>query len=74
VVKATALVLIAHWLPNLSPHCYHIEGRGGAKAAVRFVNEHSADGTFVFRTDVKSYYASIDHGILLALLEEDARN
>ena len=54
VLKATALVLTAHWLPNLSPHCYHIEGRGGPKAAVRFVNEHLADNTFVFRTDVKS--------------------
>jgi RNA-directed DNA polymerase len=74
VLKATALVLTAHWLPNLSPHCYDIEGRGGPKAAVRFVNEHLADNTFVFRTDVKSYYASIDEGILLALLEEDVRD
>ncbi len=71
VLKAIALVLTAHWLPNLSPHCYHVEGRGGAKAAVRFVNEHIADNPFVFRTDVKSYYASIDHDILLALLAED---
>lgn len=30
VPKATALVLTAHWLPKLSPHRYHIEGRGGA--------------------------------------------
>jgi len=28
------------------------------------VHEHLADNTFVFRTDVKSYYASIDHDIL----------
>ena len=69
VLKATALVLTAHWLPKLSAHCYHIEGRGGAKAAVRFVHEHLADNTFVFRTDVKSYYASIDHEILLAMLD-----
>jgi hypothetical protein len=69
VLKATALVLTAHWLPNLSQHCHHLQGRGGAKAAVRFVNEHLADNKFVFRTDVKSYYASIDHDILLGLLE-----
>jgi len=69
VLKATALVLAAHCLPNLSHHCHHLQGRGGAKAAVRFVNEHLADNTFVFRTDVKSYYASIDHDILLGLLE-----
>jgi RNA-directed DNA polymerase len=71
VLKATPLVLTAHWSPTLSPHCYHLEGRGGAKAAVRFVDEHLADNTFVFRTDVKSYYASIDHDILLAALEDD---
>ena len=50
VLKAIALVLTAHWLPKLSPHCYHIEGRGGAKAAVCFVNAHRADSPFVFRT------------------------
>ena len=70
VLKATAIVLADHWLPDLSPHCHHLEGRGGAKAAVRFVHEHLATNTFVFRTDVKSYYASIDHDILLGLLEE----
>jgi RNA-directed DNA polymerase len=69
VLKATAIVLTAHWLPDLSSHCHHLAGRGGAKAAVRFVHEHLAANTFVFRTDVKSYYASMDHDILLAMLE-----
>ncbi len=70
VLKASALVVTSHWLPKLSHHCHHLQGRGGAKAAVRFVNAHLADNTFVFRTDVKSYYASIDHDILLGLLEQ----
>jgi RNA-directed DNA polymerase len=70
VLKATALVLAVHWLPDLSPHCHHLDGRGGAKAAVRFVHERLAANTFVFRTDVKSYYASIDHEVLFSLLEE----
>ncbi|MBV8128998.1 MAG: hypothetical protein JO114_15225 [Planctomycetaceae bacterium] len=47
VLKATALVLTAHWLPVLSPRCYHVEGRGGAKAAVRFVDSQRGDNTFV---------------------------
>jgi hypothetical protein len=68
VRKAIAIVLTADWLPELSPHCHHLSGRGGAKAAVRFVHDHLAANTFVFRTDVKSYYASIDHEILLSLL------
>ena len=61
VLKATALVLTAHWLPDFSHHCHHLEGRGGAKAAVRFVHEHLAANTFVFRTDVKSQNASLGH-------------
>jgi hypothetical protein len=69
VLKATALVLTAHWLQDFSHHCHHLPGRGGAKAAVRFVHEHLAAHTFVFRTDVKRYYASMDHDLLLAVLE-----
>jgi hypothetical protein len=33
-----------------------------------------AENVFVFRTDVKGYYASIDHGILLRLLSEQVRD
>ena len=50
VLKATAIVLTEHRLPDFSPHCRHLEGRGGAKAAVRFVHEHLAANKFVFRT------------------------
>ncbi len=71
VLKAIALVLTAHLLPRLSSYCYHVEGRGGAKAAVGFVNEHIADNAFDSRTDVKSYFASIDHDILLATLQRE---
>jgi RNA-directed DNA polymerase len=69
VLKATSIVIAAHCLPELSMRCYHIEGRGGAKAAVRFIDDMRGENTFVFRTDVKSYYASIDHNILLGILE-----
>jgi hypothetical protein len=61
VLKATALVLTAHWLPDFSPHCQRQLGRGGAKVVARFVHEHLAAKTFVFLTDVKSYFASIGH-------------
>jgi hypothetical protein len=50
VLKATALVLTGHWLRKLSPHYDRIEGRGGAKAAGRFVDAHRADNPVVFRT------------------------
>jgi hypothetical protein len=48
------LALTAHWQPDFSPHCHRLPGRGGAHAAVRFVHEHLAANTFVFRTDVKT--------------------
>ena len=67
VLKAVALVLTEHLKPHLSPHCYHIAGHGGLKGAVRAVAENLADNKFVLRSDVLSYYASIDHEILYDL-------
>lgn len=63
VLKALTNVL-ADVLP-VSPRCTHIKGHGGAKAAVRQVRAGLPDNRFVLRTDVKSYYASIDHFLLL---------
>jgi hypothetical protein len=63
VMKALSLVLPQH-LP-LSEHCTHLKGHGGAKYAVRHVVAHLPAYTFVLKTDVHSYYASIDHHLLL---------
>jgi hypothetical protein len=63
VLKALAIVLGEH-LP-ISSRCTHIKGHGGAKFAVCEVRDHLPDNRFVLRTDVKSYYASIDHLTLL---------
>jgi hypothetical protein len=63
VLKALALVLGDH-LP-VSRRCTHIKDNGGAKYAVRQVSEHLPANRYVLRTDVKSYYASIDHLLLL---------
>jgi hypothetical protein len=61
--EALALVL-AKYLP-VSRRWTHLKGHGGAKYAVRAVRDHLAASRFVLRTDVKSYYASIDHLMLL---------
>jgi hypothetical protein len=63
VMKALALIL-PQYLP-LSEHCTHLKGHGGAKYAVRQVVQHVPASTFVLKTDVQSYYASIDHHLLL---------
>jgi hypothetical protein len=58
-----ALVLAEH-LP-VSLRCTHLRGHGGAKYAVREVRDHLQGNRFVLRTDVQSFYASIDHLMLL---------
>ena len=68
VLKAMAIVLSAHLKPHLSLRCFHLAGSGGMKAAVREVAANVADNPFVFRTDVKGYYASINHHILMGIV------
>ncbi len=67
VMKALAELLLEH-LP-ISPRVAHIAGNGGQKAAVRQVWEALPQHAFGLKTDVKSYYASIDHSMLLERLE-----
>lgn len=69
VLKAASIVLAQRLKPDLSMHCYHISGNGGAKAAIRKVFKRLRGNNFVFRTDVKRYYASIDHRILFDQLQ-----
>jgi len=69
VLKALAIVLNRRL--DLARSCYHLTGKDGeekrgAKAAVRRICSRLSENQFVFRSDVKSYYASIDHGVLLA--------
>lgn len=46
--------------------CKHLKEHGGAKAAVRDLQIQSLQ--YVARFDIKNYYQSIDHGILIAQL------
>jgi len=70
LLKAMAIVLTRYLALRLSSRCFHLAGNGGAKAAVREVAGNLPKNRFVFRTDVKSYYASISHDILHAQLAE----
>jgi hypothetical protein len=49
---------------EVSDRCTHIKGNGGSKGAVKQLAAALPDYRFVFRTDVKSFYASIDHWVL----------
>lgn len=70
VLKAIAIVLTQHLKPHLSPRCFHLAGTGGMKAAVREVAAHLSENAFVFRTDVKGYYACIDQEILFEMVRK----
>jgi RNA-directed DNA polymerase len=55
----------------LSPLCTHIKGHGGLKTTVSALQAALPDYTYVMKTDVKGYYESIDHTILLKQLDKD---
>lgn len=68
VLKLLAQVL-QHYLPS-SKHCTHLKGHGGSKHTIMNIQANIKVNTFVFRTDVKSYYESINHEILLKKLSK----
>lgn len=60
-----ALTLATAPLLLISRRCTHVKGHGGLKYAVREVQHHLAANAFVLRTDVKTFYESIDQRLLL---------
>jgi RNA-directed DNA polymerase len=71
---ALVLKMLAMALPEalaLSPLCTHIKGHGGLKATVSDLHAALPDYGYVMKTDVKRYYESIDHTILLKQLDKD---
>ena len=72
VLKALTLVLF-DVLPA-SRRCTHLKGHGGLKDAVRQAASNIQQHNFAFRTDVKSYYDSIDHGLLIERLKRHIRD
>jgi RNA-directed DNA polymerase len=65
---ALVLKMLAMSLPSalgLSSLCTYIKGHGGLKATVNAVQAALPAYAYVMKTDVKRYYESIDHTILL---------
>ena len=74
---ALVLKMLAMALTNtlvLSASCTHVKGHGGLKATVNTLHSALPDYTYVMKTDVKGYYASIDHTLLLKQLDKDIAN
>ncbi len=62
----------------ISPCCTHIKGHGGLKQTIVDVQNHLNDYKFACKTDVKSFYESIDQYLLMEMIidhvDGDLRN
>ena len=70
LLRAAKLSLGKQLKSYLSLRCTHVKGRGGAKATVRFAQAMAGQYRYVARFDIHSYYESMNHAVLLKLLEE----
>jgi RNA-directed DNA polymerase len=66
-LKLLAQAMSVWILPILSPRCFH--QWGGAKMMLRELHQWMRPGDFVYKTDVYSYYASLNHRILIDQLQ-----
>ena len=70
LLKHIKTVLSDQLKPYLSRRCSHIKGHGGVKLSVRYSQRLCNHFGYVARFDVKSYYSSMDHQIILNLLRQ----
>jgi RNA-directed DNA polymerase len=68
VIKVLTAIIQEALKPYLSKTCYHLKGHGGLKGAVRDLIKLYPKYSFFCKTDVRSYYDSIDHFILYTKL------
>ena len=57
-------------LLSLSPRCSHVKGHGGLKQTVADVHKQLDDYQYVCKTDVKSFYESIDQYCLMEQIND----
>jgi len=60
--------LTARLAAHIPPACRHLKGRGGVKGAIRTLMSKLPESRYVARFDIKSYYTSIVHAVLLGQL------
>ena len=70
LLKHVKTVLYDQLKPHLSRRCSHIKGHGGVKLSVRYSQRLCNHFGYVARFDVRSYYSSMDHQIILNLLRQ----
>ena len=68
VIKVLTGIIQERLKPFLLKTCYHLKGNRGLKGAVRDVMKQLPKYKFFCKTDVDSYYDSVDHYTLLMKL------
>ena len=74
MIRVLAGIVQAKLQPALHRACYHLKGHGGLKGAVREVIKVLPRYRFFCKTEVRSYYDSIDHYPFLMQLHEHIRD
>lgn len=64
VLRALAQTIASFLYHDILSVCTHVAGHGGCKRALREALVHLPTNPFVIKTDIRRYYASIDHFIL----------
>jgi RNA-directed DNA polymerase len=64
-----SLVLNDYLAPKLGK-VYHLKSHGGIAGSIKNVKDSLAINKFVFKTDIKSYYQSINHNMLIQELDK----
>ena len=70
IIKVLTGIIQERLKPFLLKTCYHLKGHRGLKGAVRDVMKHLPKYKFFCKTDVHSYYDSIDHYTMLMKLHD----
>lgn len=58
----------------LSPRCTHVKGNGGLKQSIADVQRHLGECKYACKTDVKSFYESIDQYLLMEMINDTVRD
>jgi len=74
VLKALSLILTPHVSNTVGKACCHIKGHGGSKGGVRQLKSKIKSFRYVLKSDVASFYDSMDHSILLEAVKETIKD
>ncbi len=74
ILKILAGKVESYLKPYLSKSVFNLKGKGGVKGALKCARKNIKNYKFFYKTDVKSYYASISHVKLQLKLAEVINN